>query len=288
MSNGVGSAAASGALSGAGKGSKIGSTVGSIVGSVIPGVGTAIGGAAGGAIGAQVGAAAGGVSAAIKQKKANQAQQIPFVDPMEAKRLAELEQTRRSISSGTDVLTRQGIQEQQNIGRSTQGAISRATGGDVGQTIDALLKAQRGTQAGVNNVMSQSAQRLPYFDSAAGQLTDKMAQRKLELALLKRDQAVAENAQARKEANLNANALIATEGGVQTIPEYTNQFSQYIANGFGSQQNPIQSNNPTAVLGSPNAQLPNQGLVNVSPENFSAEDYYKMAFGNGKVPMLPQ
>lgn len=205
MPNGVGyvGAVGSGAASGAGMGASIGS--------VIPGVGTAAG--------AGVGALVGGISGGLKEKRSQDAQNIPSVDPMERARLARLEQVSKNLSSGTDTLTQQGIKEQRNIGKAAQTAISRNTGGDVGGTIDALLKSQKATQGGVNQTVAQSAQRIPYFDSAVGALKSRIGQRRLELDLLNRSQRVAEAAQSRTDANVNTQALLATEGGTQTIPE---------------------------------------------------------------------
>jgi len=210
--DGMFGAIASGAGSGAGMGAS--------VGSVIPGLGTAVG-AAGGAI-------IGGVAAGIKNKKATDSQQIPLVDPLERARLAQLEQSRKNIMSGTDTLTQQSISQQQNIGKAAQTALSRVTGGDVGGTMDALLKSQKATQGGVNQAIGQSQTRLPYFDSAQGGLMSKISARKLQLQRLMRDQATAENAQARTDANVNSQALLATQGGIQTIPEGFGQLSDKI------------------------------------------------------------
>lgn len=221
MADGMFGSIASGAASGAGMGAQLGS--------IVPGIGTAAG-----AIG---GALIGGISAGQKQKASNQAQMIPMVDPMERARLAELNQTRRSISAGSDVLTQQNIQQQRNIGKAAQNAIARSTGGDVGSTIDALLKSQKATQGGINQSIAQSANRLPYFDSAAGNLTSRIAQRKLELSRLRRDQRVAEAAQGRTDANINTQALLATQGGTQTIPEGVQSLIPTLRGVFAGQGN---------------------------------------------------
>ena len=211
MANGLGGATGSGALSGAGMGAKIGSAI-------APGVGTAIG--------AGVGALAGGISGRSKQKAANKAQEIPLVDPAERARLAQLDQTRKNLAQGSDVMTQQALKQQQNVGKGAQTALSRSTAGDVGGTMDALLRSQKATQGGMNQTIAQSANRLPYFDSATGGLTSRIAQRKLELGLLNRSQKTAESAQGRTDSNINAQALLATEGGLQTIPEGMTQAAQ--------------------------------------------------------------
>lgn len=204
-------ASGKGAVSGAGKGAALGG----MIGSVVPGVGNAIGAAAGGVIGGAVG----GISSGIKQNQANQAKEIGFTDPLEAVRLAQLEQTRKNILTGSNPVTQNKIEQIRNVGSAVQGGISRNTGGDVGATMDALLKAQKNTQTGVNNAVSEGQQNLPYFDNAVGTLAQRIAQRKLELQLLSRGQNLAENAQARKENNLNANALVGTNGQLPTTDE---------------------------------------------------------------------
>jgi hypothetical protein len=201
-------ASGTGALGGASTGAKIGG----MLGSVVPGVGNVVGAG----VGAGVGALVGGGSAAMKQKKATEAQKIPLVDPMERQRLAELELQRKNLLAGTDAITQNAISEAKNLGSATNNAIIKNTGGDVSSTMDALLRAQKGTQQGVNQAVMEGRQRLPYFDSAAGNLNSRIAQRKLELGLLKRSQATAENAQARTDNNVNAQALLATEGGIMT------------------------------------------------------------------------
>ena len=193
----------SGATSGAGMGAR--------VGSLFPGIGTAVG--------AGVGALAGGIMSGIQTNRAQQSQNIPVVDPMERARLSRLEQMSRSLSSGSDSLTQQNIRNQQNIGRAAQNAIARNTGGDVGGTLDALLRSQKATQGGVNQAVAQAAQRIPYFDSAAGQMASRIAQRRLELDLLNRGQDLASSTRARTVNNANAQALLATEGGTDTIAQ---------------------------------------------------------------------
>jgi hypothetical protein len=193
-------ASGTGALGGASTGAKLGGMLGP----------------QGAAIGAGVGALAGGISAGTKQKKATDSQNIPIVDPMERQRLAELELQRKNLLAGTDAITQNAISEAKNLGSATNNAIIKNTGGDVSSTMDALLRAQKGTQQEVNQAVMEGRQRLPYFDSAAGNLNSRIAQRKLELGLLKRSQATAENAQAQTDNNVNAQALLATEGGIMT------------------------------------------------------------------------
>lgn len=231
MANGVGSASFSGGISGASTGAKIGGMFGP----------------QGAVLGTTIGAVAGAVQGGTKQKQANEAQDIPIVDPAERARLAALEQTRKNIASGSDVMTQQGIKQQQNIGKAAQNALARTTGGDVGGTMDALLKSQKATQGGVNQTIAQAQNRLPYFDSAQGGLTSRIAQRKLELGLLNRSQKTAESAQARTDNNISSQALMATEGGLQTMPQVIGQAGQWLKNRQFLNNNPGQTQSAAGV-----------------------------------------
>jgi len=198
MANGVAQAGLMGLLSGAGQGAQLGS--------IIPGVGTAVG-AAGGAI-------LGGLGAALGQNRASKSQDIPYVDPMDVKRRAELEQVRKSLSVGTDPATQLGIQTAQSIARGAQNPIVRSTGGDVSATMQGLLGTQKNAQSGANQAIAEGQQRIPYFDNAYGTMVDAIGQRRLELALLNRAQRTAESAQARTDNNVSANALLVIQGGM--------------------------------------------------------------------------
>lgn len=202
-------ASGKGAVSGGGKGLALGSN---------PALLAATGGLSA-PIGAGIGAIVGGVSSGMKQNQADKASQLPVVDPLEAVRLAQLEQTRKNILTGSNPATQNKIQQIRNVGSAVQGGISRNTGGDVGATMDALLKAQKNTQAGVNNAVSEGQQNLPYFDSAVGTLSQRIAQRKADLWKINRDQMLAENAQSRKEANLNTNAMVGASGQLPSMEE---------------------------------------------------------------------
>ena len=202
-------AAGKGALSGAGTGAAIG---------LNPAALAATGGLS--ALAVPAGALIGGVASGLKQNTANKAQQIPIIDPMERNRLAQLEQQRKSLLSGTDAITQSQIGDIKNVGAGVQGAITRNTGGDVSSALDALLRAQKNTQSSVNQAVVQGRERLPYFDNASGALMQRIAQRRLELDLLKRNQKVAENAQSRKDANVTGNAVASSgilEGSMDSL-----------------------------------------------------------------------
>ena len=187
-------------------GKAIGGTVGAIGGSFIPGVGTAVGGAIGQGVG-------GLIDAASSRRKSEQA--TPGLeDPLEVERLEELRQASRSVSAGTDFATQNRIQEIQNLTSSTQGAVSRNTGGDTGGTISGLLRSQQQGQRGINQAITESQSRLPFFQNLIQTLGTRVSQRKLELGLLDRAQNLGQAAQSEKDAFANLNAALSLEGGL--------------------------------------------------------------------------
>jgi len=238
-------------LQSTGKGAMSGASTGAAIGTaLLPGPGTAIG--------AGIGALAGGTFAGIKQNKANKANDVPLTDPLEQIRMAQLEQLRKNALTGSNLATKGSIDQIRNAGAATQGAISRNTGGDVSSTIDALLRSGKNTQASVNNAAVAGQNRLPYFDSSVGTMLNRISQRRLELQLQQRDQALAENAQARKENNVNANAAISTLGNNAflrsngTTPNSFMQTPTQSQNILNPTANPSQVLNPdgTPFLGS--------------------------------------
>ncbi len=185
-------------------------TLGAILGGAAGGAST---GSAFGPYGALIGGVAGGIMGGVKESKAQQAQNIPGSDPMELARLAELRRTVNQLQTGTDPLTRLDIKENQRASAAARTGIGRVTGGDVGSTISAFQKVQAAEQTGTNRAIAGAAQRIPYFDTAQGNLISRISQRKLELQLLNRAQQTAESAQSRTDANVSGNALLGAIGG---------------------------------------------------------------------------
>lgn len=186
--------------------------------------GQTIGGLAGGLVGSQtslgsaqgvqLGAGIGGLIGSRSDRKAADQATPGLVDPLEQARLAELDQIRKSISTGSDVVTQTNIDQLRNIGGTAQQNIVRATGGDVGGTVSALLKAQNVTGGGINQALAQGQERLPFFENLFQQMSTRTSQRKLELGLLNRAQLLAESAQSGKDATQNLLSFAATEGSL--------------------------------------------------------------------------
>ena len=186
----------------AGSGAAIGGTLGAVAGSIIPGVGTAIGGAVGSGIGSFV-------DSRIAKNKA-ESSEPPMTDPNQTLLLDEIARRRKAIEQGTDVMTQSGLSEIEETGAATRDALSRATGGNAGATVDALLKSQRMEDRNKGAILGQAQQRTPFLQNLEEQMTDKIAQRTLDLTQFNKMQANAEQAQFGKEALMNLQTGTAT------------------------------------------------------------------------------
>lgn len=172
----------------------------------------------GAAIGAGVGAVVGLGSQFVKNKKRDEVKSlIPSQeDPTNNARMSEINQIAKNIGAGTDGLTQTGLDDISRSTANTQTKLARVTGGSVGGTVDAMLKAQRVGGRQANQVLGQAQQRLPFFQNLAQNLADSRSQRKLELQLLNRSQVSAENAQDQTDKNINRNnAFVTGEAGAQ-------------------------------------------------------------------------
>ena len=193
---------------GAGRGIGVGAKIGS---AIAPGIGTLIGsgvGAVGGAI----------MGAGRENKKRKDREEIQALlpsqeDPTNSARMSEINQIAANIGAGTDSLTQTGLDDVARSTAGTQSKLVRATGGNVGGTVDALLKAQRAGGRQSNEVLGQAQTRLPFFQNLKQNISDNRSQRKLELQLLNKAQLSAENAQDKTTDNINREAAFATGEG---------------------------------------------------------------------------
>jgi hypothetical protein len=184
------------------RGAAIGSLLGAAAGSVVPGVGTAVGMGIGSAVGNLV-------DTSVAKNKADNARPL-MEDPEQRALLEEIRAKRMSTEMGTDITTQAAIGEVADAAEATRGSLVRATGGNAGQTVDALLKSQKMQQQGVNNAVAQAQTRIPFYTSLQDQMLDRLSQRKLELTLLDKAQAAAEEAQYGKENTMNIMSGVAS------------------------------------------------------------------------------
>lgn len=126
------------------------------------------------------------------------------VDPRQAQFLAELNQKRKAIDTGADFGT--GMNAINGTNASTNEALTRASGGDVGATIQGLLGSQRTANDGQNNVLAQGQQQQMGYNSMFNELNNKIAARSMQIQMQKSQQARAEWAQKKQSANQNGMA----------------------------------------------------------------------------------
>lgn len=152
---------------------------------------------AGQAVGAGLGAAQ-LIGANKLRKKADAAMPSP-VDQNQASFLVELQQKKNALNTGSEYTS--SLDAINDKMAQTQDVLAGNSGGDAGGTISALLKSQQVANQGQGQLLAQGQQQEGMYTGLYGNLLDKIAQRKMELGLINRDQAMAEWAQ-KKQAGM--------------------------------------------------------------------------------------
>jgi len=204
--------------------------LGSAIGSTIGGIG---GAAIGGPIGAQIGAGIGGIAGGAIDLAGQKTPEVQMADPNQIARLREIESTKKQIASGTDPLTQQAVSDIRKTGETTKGQLAKFTGGDVGGTLSAMLRAQRNIGQGQNQAYAQSQQRLPFFENLQSQLGNRIAQRKLELDVNAQDTAKAERANTQRQIIGSVSGLIGSGVGALGSGAQAGQMGGSLGGGGG-------------------------------------------------------
>ena len=227
------------------------------------GIGMAAGGPAGAMAGAKIGSAVGGLGtmfSGIAKKKQAERARPDLVDPATAARLEEAKRKLKSMESGTDTATVSALRENQRLAEATKSDIAKNTGGNVGGTVDAMLKAQRISGRNVGGVVADSARRASGFRSVVDTLANRIADRKREIQQDKSSQLFAEAAESIQTGSQNA-----VTSGASLIPT---------GSGGPGMGIPTGASNPTApTVGSPTLSTPG-----IAPPN---------TYGSGGQPPGP-
>lgn len=180
------------------------------------GIGGAVGGPAGASVGGKIGSAVGGLgslaSGVLKKKKA-ESLMPPEQDAAQVSALEDAKRKLKQLESGTDANTQAAIQESEQLTAGTQGDILKATGGNIGGTVDALLKAQRIGGRNNNKALAGASKRASGFQGVVERMANRIEQRKLDIQSTKSRQAYAESAEAIQTGSQNAVA-----GALSAIP----------------------------------------------------------------------
>jgi hypothetical protein len=174
--------------------------IGAGIGAVAGGIGGAAIGLPPG-VGSQIGSTLGmGVDALIAGKKAEEKADIPMYDPQQLLLLDEINRKRKELEMGLGSQTQTGLREVGQAGEGARASLIRASAGNAGATIDALLRSQKLQNAGANQVLAQGQQQIPYFTGLGESLQEKISQRALDLSMFDRVDQAAKHAQFGKDA----------------------------------------------------------------------------------------
>lgn len=203
------------------------STGGALVGA---GIGAALGNPM---LGAKVGTAAGSLlGSAVEGSKANQAA-APLEDPEQRQLLDEINRRRRSFETGSAFQSQRRALGQQQAALSR--GIARASKGGTGATIAGLSRLQRTTGAALNEIFARGQQQQNFLDQMAVGLTNRMAQRRLDLQNLQQARAMARQNRMQREgtsgllnilaSNLPVKSQMMTSPNFQSQGQFSNSLS---------------------------------------------------------------
>lgn len=144
-------------------------------------------------------------------RKANSAAPSLY-DAQQQAYLSEINQKRRSIQSGSAYAGQLGQIDQGMAG--TQQAIVQSSGGDSTGTLSGLLASQAVANRGKNETFAQEGQQQLQYDTLGSALTNKMADRAMQLQLAKSLQLRAQGMQKKQDAYANTMGGLARLGNI--------------------------------------------------------------------------
>ncbi len=147
------------------------------------------------------------ISGIIKRRK-GEAAMPSLVDPQQQSFLNKVRRQQKLLRSGTAFEpTRAALSRE---AATTGRGILRASGGASGAAIAGLTRTQRAIGRGIGELGQKSLQEQTRLTALEDSAIQGIAQRKMELQLLKRAQFMAESAQLKKESAANIGALLAS------------------------------------------------------------------------------
>ncbi len=199
---------------------------------------------------------------ANKLKKRAESAFPDLVDPSQAGFLAELGQKRKSLDTGSAFAT--GMQNIDASQAGTNEAITRASGGDTGATMQALLQGQRVAGDSKNAVLAQGQQQQLAYTQAYQGMLDQIAGRKLQLQMQRSQQAQAEWAAKQKSASSNLMAGMAGFGKVNSAPNLAGAQTPATQSGSVPMETPMNSNGVNWQSAIPTAATPTPASAGLS------------------------
>lgn len=134
----------------------------------------------------------------------------PLEDPEMRQYLGYLERKRRAIATGADY-SRDATKLGQQLANTQTGIVQ--AGGSGGGTISGLLQAQRGAGDAYGSLVQKGRAEGLQYEGLVNSTLDKISQRKGDLQLLQYNQAMAEAAAKKKQADENLYGGLSSIGG---------------------------------------------------------------------------
>jgi hypothetical protein len=138
---------------------------------------------------------------ARRAKKQAEALMPGASDPTQLAFLAEMNQKRKALNTGSEFAADMGYLKQTAAGMNQ--AIVQAGGGDVAGTMQALLSGQANVGRSMNQVLARADEQQKFYNTFSSDLVNKIAQRRMEIALSKSYQKRAEWAQGAQDSYAN-------------------------------------------------------------------------------------
>jgi len=140
--------------------------------------------------GLSLGTNAAGLAKASKDKKAAQAMIVPEVDWRQQQVFDSLQQQKRGLETGSAYAPQQAAITQQGLGAIN--AVTGVAGGDVGATIDAIAKVNRGTGRTMNELYGGMNQENVQLQGLIANTAQQMSERSYQILVSQKAQAMAD------------------------------------------------------------------------------------------------
>ena len=152
------------------------------------------------------GALGGMIGGSMAEKKASK-MDLPLTDPMQVEYMNTLLRKQKALETGTAYAPEQDLIKQ--IGGKAQENILKLSGGNVGAAVGNTMAVNRSTGKNMNELFGQMSLEALKMDELIGNVTDKIAARKLGVQAYKQQQAMTAATQEKQDAMKNLMALVA-------------------------------------------------------------------------------
>lgn len=152
-------------------------------------------------VAAGLGSAIGGQIDSSAQSVRSKRVGVPIQSPMTEQLMAEADAKRRNLGAGVGFAPGRRMVGEQLA--TTQEAIGRYGGGDTAGTVQGLIRAQRIAGLQTNQLSAALGQREQFFTSMLSDLTNRIEQRKFDIAMYEKLANKAQSVQSQKDSTQN-------------------------------------------------------------------------------------